>query len=155
MGEKNEENEDLGRDLSSVWIQAEDIKHHSKYLGTGGRGKTRSLVTGKEDASQGPYTPSPADVVSFGIEPVSYLATFSKESTHYQSCQALLTKIMWDIEAKLGEFSTLMRVPPKRSEEIDFNVMLSSVEDISWLHHLKGKRFEEQIRLVTAHLEND
>ena len=58
---------------NALLVAPADMAHHSKYFGTGCRGKTQSFNDGPKQESKGPRTPSPVDVVGFGIEPLSYL----------------------------------------------------------------------------------
>ena len=64
-----------------------DVNHHTKYLGSGGRGRSE-LVPSSDPQPQTAYVPSPVDVVRFEAEPIEYLDSFGKDSSWYDEIQA-------------------------------------------------------------------
>lgn len=64
-----------------------DLNHHTKYLGSGGRGRSE-LFPATDPAPNAAYVPSPVDVVRLEAEPIEYLDSFGKDSCWYGEIQA-------------------------------------------------------------------
>ena len=135
-----------------LWLVPEDVSHHSKYLATGGRGKTRSLNGDQSTEDKSPYTPTPVDVVNLGIEPLSYLVRFGGNSCFHQDCQHSLELAMKEIEASLGKHSHLMATPWSLESDVDLNVMLSKVNDQEFLSRLSAVSTALRKEMLESHL---
>lgn len=136
----------------ALWIAPEDMSHHSKYLATGGRGKTQALNGDSEQEPKGPYTPTPVDAVNLGVEPLSYLVQFKENSSFYQDCKETLDAAMHEIEVVLGDQSYLMVKPYTTKDAVDLNVMLSKVTDTEFLTRLGSVSVPLRKEMLEDHL---